>query len=145
MPTIHASCVRLGTRGVLIRGASGAGKSWLAGALVEDAERRGEAGVLVSDDRVHLTAEGGRLRATCPPGLEGLLEVRGLGIIRVPYEAAITVTHIIDIVPAGELERMPAERSFRTALEGVELPRLAVPTDIPYAVRLVTIALRNKP
>ncbi len=83
--TVHASAVLVGARAVLIRGPSGSGKSRLALELIE----AGRAGALrlvrlVSDDRVHLQAAGGRLLARPAETLAGLIEVRGAGHLRLP-------------------------------------------------------------
>jgi HPr kinase/phosphorylase len=84
-PTVHASAVLVGARAVLIRGPSGSGKSQLARQLIE---MRGN-GVaftrLVGDDRVHLEAANGRLLVRPADALAGLLEVRGVGLIRLDH------------------------------------------------------------
>ena len=87
-PTIHASAVLVGARAVLIRGPSGSGKSRLALALLHAAAQ----GLipfarLVADDRAHVEAAHGRLLVRPAEALAGLIEVRGLGIRRVPYRA----------------------------------------------------------
>ena len=87
LATIHASAVLTGARAVLIRGPSGAGKSRLALDLIE----AGRAGVLrfarlVGDDRVHVQTAAGRLLVRPAETLAGLIEVRGLGVLRLPYE-----------------------------------------------------------
>ena len=76
---LHASCVAVEGRGILVLGPSGAGKSALAIRLIALG-----AG-LVSDDRTLVVAEAGQLTATCPnPAMQGLIEARGLGILRAP-------------------------------------------------------------
>src|SRR5690606_10303186 len=63
-PSIHASCVLIGAKAVLIRGESGAGKSVLALQLMTAVQRGGLAFArLVADDRVLLEATHGRLLA----------------------------------------------------------------------------------
>ena len=85
--TVHASAVLVGARAVLIRGPSGAGKSRLALELIE-AARAGYLlfARLVADDRVHLEAVGGRLLVRPAEALAGLIEVRGVGILRLAHE-----------------------------------------------------------
>ena len=97
-PTVHASAVLVGARAVLIRGAPAAGKSALALRLI-GAARSGliPFARLVGDDRVHLEACHGRLLVRPAAALEGLLEVRGLGIRRLPYEPAAVVGLVVDL------------------------------------------------
>lgn len=72
----QATCVAIGGRGLLIEGEPGSGKSSLALALID----RGA--TLVGDDGVLLDPRGGRLWALPPPAIEGMLEIRNVGIVR---------------------------------------------------------------
>ena len=123
--TVHASAVLVGARAVLIRGPSGSGKSRLALELIESA-RSGSPlfARLVGDDRVHLQAAGGRLLVRPADTLAGLIEVRGLGILRLPHEPSAVVGHVVDLAAAAE--RLPDAQERRVVLEGISLPRLAV-------------------
>ena len=99
---IHASCLALGRAGqpfgapedagVLILGASGAGKSDLALRLIE----RGA--VLVADDRVDLFESDGRLWGSAPASLAGLLEIRGVGIIALPHRSETAISLAVELV-----------------------------------------------
>jgi len=124
-PTIHASAVLIGARAVLIRGPAGSGKSRLALALLE-AEHRGRLPFvrLVADDRVQVEAEHGRLLVRSVPALAGLIEVRGLGIRRVPYEPLALVGFLMDL--GAVAVRLPDSASQHAEIAGVSLPRLAV-------------------
>src|SRR5262245_60264340 len=97
-PTIHASAVLAGARAILIRGPAGSGKSRLALNLIQAASN-GKLifARLVADDRVHLEATHDRLIARPPAALAGLLEVRGLGIQRLPYEPMAVVSWVVDL------------------------------------------------
>ena len=125
-PTIHASAVLVGARAILIQGPSGSGKSRLAMALLDAAS----AGLipfarLVADDRCHLETAHGRLLVRPAPVLAGLIEVRGLGIRRVPHEPVAVVGTIVDLgVP--KTSRLPSDASRETVVGDVKLPRLAV-------------------
>jgi HPr kinase/phosphorylase len=123
--TIHASAVLTGARAVLIRGTSGAGKSRLALDLIE-AGRGGPLRFarLVGDDRVHVQAACGRLLARPAEALAGLIEVRGLGILRLPYEPSAVVGLVVDL--GANAERLPEAEERQVDIEGVSLPRLAV-------------------
>jgi HPr kinase/phosphorylase len=127
-PTIHASAVLVGAHAVLIRGPSGSGKSRLALNLISSADRQPLIFArLVADDRVHLQSVHGRLIARPPPVLAGLLEVRGLGVRRLPYEAMAVVSWVVDLA-AAKPERLPDSAAMQTMIEGIRLPRLAVAT-----------------
>jgi hypothetical protein len=140
--TVHASAVLVGPRAVLIRGAAGSGKSSLAFALL----RAGEPGALpftrlVGDDRVHLEATHGRLLVRPAEALGGLIEIRGLGIRRVPFEPVALLGLIMDL-GTTDAERLPAADAALAELAGVTLPRLGVaPGADP--ISLVFAALRT--
>ncbi|MEP9355292.1 HPr kinase/phosphatase C-terminal domain-containing protein [Xanthobacter sp. KR7-65] len=132
--SIHASCVAIGETGVLIRGPSGAGKSRLALRLILDPPRILPPAELVADDRVILTVEAGALVARPAPGLEGLIEVRGLGIRRMPHRPAVALRHVVDLM-AADAERMPSAEARRVMMEGVEISRL--PLNDPETAALI--------
>ncbi|MDO8975573.1 HPr kinase/phosphorylase [Reyranella sp.] len=122
---VHATCVALRAgrnwRGILLRGPSGAGKSDLALRLVEGGSR------LVADDQTALVRQGRGLVATPPGTLAGLLEVRGVGIVklgRAQLLARATIVLLVDLVPPDRIERLP-DRSRETLL-GVDLPVVAL-------------------
>jgi HPr kinase/phosphorylase len=125
-PTVHASAVLVGARAVLIQGPSGSGKSQLALALLEAAQ----SGTLpfarlVADDRAEIEALHGRLLVRPAPTLAGMIEVRGVGIRRVPYEAMAVVGLLVDLA-ATDAARMPESAWQNREIEGITLPRLAV-------------------
>lgn len=113
---LHAGCVAIGGRGVLIAGASGSGKSDLALRLID----RGHD--LVSDDYTELAILQGRLVARAPAAIGGKLEVRGVGLVerRALSEAAVCLLVDLDRSP----ERLP--EPARVTLAGVELPCVAL-------------------
>ncbi len=97
MPVLHATCVEWFGLGVLIRGKSGAGKSDLALRLID------AGAVLVADDQVLL--ENGI--ASAPARLQGLLEVRGFGIVKLPFAETTAIALTVDLCSADEIERLP--------------------------------------
>ena len=113
MKQVHATCIAIDGKGVLLRGPSGAGKSDLALRLIDGG------GVLVADDRVDLNATDGQLIASAPANLKGLLEVRGLGILQQEACTEIPVMLVVDVVPAGDVERMPEPEYAE--LHGIEI------------------------
>lgn len=101
--TIHASCVALGSRAVLISGASGAGKSALALQLMAMGAS------LVADDRTILTRRGDRLVASAPPAIHGLIEARGVGLLQAETVAQADVVLQVDL-DQTETARLPVMR-----------------------------------
>jgi HPr kinase/phosphorylase len=92
---MHGSCVSRDGDAVLVVGPSGSGKSDLVLRLLS----RGFE--LVADDQVDI-ADG---VASCPPELAGLLEVRGLGIVRLLYRAQARLVLVVEL--DGRADRMP--------------------------------------
>lgn len=124
--TVHASCVLVGRSAILIRGPSGSGKSRLALELIEvGGTGRLPPARLVADDRVRLFAANRRLLATVPESLRGKIEVRGLGIRRLPCEPLALVGLVVDLA-AVDAGRVPNDDSRSTAISGVKLSRLAI-------------------
>lgn len=138
--TEHATAVLVGAHAVLIRGPSGAGKSRLALELIQAAGGGHlRFARLVADDRVSLEAVNGRLVARAPDALAGLLEVRGVGILQLPYEACAIVGLVVDLAAAAE--RLPPPDQQQTEIAGIRLPRLAVAAGaaaLPTVLALLT-------
>lgn len=109
---------------MLIRGASGAGKSGLSEALIDEARARGLFARLVADDRVRLEARGGRLVARVPERIAGLIERRGQGIAETPHLAAAVLRLVVDLADAPA--RMPEPDDLLVLIAGVRLARLEV-------------------
>lgn len=106
----HCSVVDLAGTGVLIEGASGSGKTSLALGLLEAAARLGMAGMLVADDQVILTLVKGEFRARPPEPLRGLAELRGHGIIQLPFKPETTIGLVARLVGDDLVDRMPEPR-----------------------------------
>ena len=102
---LHASCVAMQGRGLLILGPSGSGKSGLALQLL------GLGADLVADDQTELAFEDGQLVACCPVMLRGLIEARGVGILRAPSVDSAAV-HLVADLSQTETERLPPHRSM---------------------------------
>ncbi|MGB0681756.1 MAG: HPr kinase/phosphorylase [Magnetovibrionaceae bacterium] len=98
---VHGTALCFDGRGVLLRGASGSGKSDLALRLMQRGFH------LIADDRVDVQVLGGEVIASPPTPLEGLLEVRGLGIFKGPFVAYHALHLVIDLVAANRIERLP--------------------------------------
>ncbi|WP_346764196.1 HPr kinase/phosphorylase [Caulobacter sp. SLTY] len=119
--------------GALIEGPSGIGKSDLALRCLE------AGATLVADDRVLAWTDQGRLWGRAPDPLAGLMEVRGVGIVRRPALASCPIALIIDCQPrAAAVERMPRE-AFAERL-GVRLPvRPLWPFEPAAATKLLSL------
>lgn len=137
-PTIHASAVAVGGNGVLVRGASGSGKSSLILRLMALAP---DTTALVADDRVHLAADQGRLVATVPPAIAGKLEVRGVGIVTRAYVSPVAITLVVDLLPLADCPRLPTDRDAVATIEGVTVRRIALPIGQSDAAERVQAAL----
>lgn len=121
--------------GVLFRGLPGAGKSDLALRFID------AGAMLIADDRVVLARTGDGVTAAAPDAIAGRLEVRGLGIVTLPYAAATPVRLVIDLVSDRLVERLPT--AAETVLLGEAVPVLelapfeaSTPAKIRMALRL---------
>ena len=129
--TIHASAVLIGPKAALIRGPAGSGKS----RLIWDVLQAAASGALpfarlIGDDRVMAETHAGRLLVRTVPALAGMLEIRGLGIRRLPFEAMAAVGLVVDLA-AEDAARLPGRDAEKAAIGGVSLPRLAVAAGMP--------------
>lgn len=132
---IHATAVLLGATGVLLRGASGAGKSLMALDLIERSRACGLDAALIADDRVLLEARGGELIARPHPAIAGRIEVRGTGVGRIDHAAEGVIRLVADLLSEGEIaqDRCPEADARRALLCGLSVPRVALPAVAPSA------------
>ncbi|KGD95601.1 serine kinase [Rhizobium sp. YS-1r] len=123
---IHATAIVIGTRGILLTGASGSGKSMLAFACIAAAKRQAAFAALVADDQVLVSRYGDYLVATRPETIAGLIELRGSGIARVESLPAAALDVAIKVVALSESDRLPPENE-RFAIAGLgELPLVRI-------------------
>lgn len=115
---LHASCVSLCGRGILLLGASASGKSDLALRLIQNGA------MLVADDQVKLESQNQQLLARPPAKLEGLLEVRGVGIMRMPYLRETGLALAVRLVPPDEVDRLP--EAYFEEHAGIRIPGIAL-------------------
>lgn len=123
---VHASCVAVPrpdepARGVLIRGPAGAGKSALSLRLAA------LGATLVSDDQTVLWRDDDSLLAAAPEALSGVIEARGVGLMRVPAAREARLGLVVELErpaaagsPPQSRPRLP-ERGYTHVL-GVSLP-----------------------
>lgn len=117
---IHASAFAYAGMGCLLLGASDSGKSRLV------AEALIHGGQLIADDRVQLDARDGMLIASAPAALAGVLELRGLGLIRAENVVKAHPLHLVVELAAESMERLP-EPQTRDYLD-IQVPYLRLST-----------------
>jgi len=131
---VYATAIAIDGRAVLLRGPSGAGKSDLALRLID------EGAGLVADDQVELRRAGERILVSAPATIAGLIEVRGIGILRVETVTEATLAMLVDLLPSPGFERLPETR-FEEVL-GLAVPTIRLlPFEASAAAKL-RLALR---
>ncbi len=130
--TLHASCVALDGRAVLITGISGSGKSDLSLRLLD----RGF--TLVSDDQTIVKKVGAKLIASAPATISGKLEIRGVGIVDMETVKDVCVALLVQLT--SDVQRLPDDSRERPIL-GVNLPLVSVDAMTASAASKVALAL----
>jgi HPr kinase/phosphorylase len=115
---LHATCVALDGRGILLTGGSGVGKSDLALRLID----RGA--TLVADDGVMIETNGDQLLARPGPNIAGQIEVRGIGILTLPFADRVPLALCVALDLA--VPRLPDEQPPTRMIEEVSLPLIAL-------------------
>ncbi len=134
---IHASCVAVGRHGVLLLGKSGSGKSDLALRLID------QGAVLVADDRTILFVEKGALHARSPESIRGLIEVRGLGIVRFPVRAKARIALAVRL--GRQAARLPGRCFYHVPAAlapSVQVPEILLDANHASATAIIHAALR---
>jgi HPr kinase/phosphorylase len=144
---VPGTSVALGRRAALLRGDSRAGKSDLAlrfMALPGGGELKPH---LVADDQVWVAHRGdGSLAVSAPETIAGKIEVRGLGIVTVPFLAEARLVLVCDLVNGKDVPRMPAEPWERTVIAGVAVPVLRLdPFELSAPLKLKMALLLAAP
>jgi len=135
MEQIHATCIDLGGKGVLLRGPSGSGKSDLALRLIDGGAR------LVADDRTNLALRDDAVIATAPDEIAGKMEVRGLGIVAVDSLPETALALVADLVDPANIERIPKPASVE--LQGLSLPLIRLAPFEASAPAMLRAALNS--
>lgn len=127
--TLHATTVCLNGRAVLIRGASGSGKSGLALRLI------GLGAGLVADDRTRLWRDADTIMADAPAAIRGRIEARGVGLLKCPAAGPAPLALIVDL-DRSETDRLPPAR--HEDVMGLPLPVIgkSEQTHFPAAIAL---------
>jgi serine kinase of HPr protein (carbohydrate metabolism regulator) len=119
---------------VLLRGPSGSGKSDLAFRLIADGA------TLICDDQVELEKRHERVYAGPVGEIRGLIEVRGVGLLRVPVAAVSPLALVVDLVAREEVPRLPPEETVD--ILGIALPLLRLHAFDASAVAKLRAAMR---
>jgi HPr kinase/phosphorylase len=135
MIRVHGTAVAIEGEGVLLRGPSGSGKSDLALRLIDAGAR------LVADDQTELTPAAHGLVARAPAAIAGQMEVRGIGILRVPTVSSAPLRLVVDLVTPERVERLPEPR-FCEYLQ-CSLPLLALAPFEASAAAKIRLALAS--
>ena len=131
---VHGTAVAIEGRAVLLRGPSGSGKSDLALRLIDAGAR------LVADDQTELARVGERILVRPPATIVGLIEVRGIGILRLDPLMEAPLAMLADLVQPETVERLPMPRL--EPVLGLDLPLIALaPFEVSAQAKL-RLALR---
>ncbi len=138
MTLIHANCFRFNQKAILLRGKPGSGKSDITLRAIEEANAS-----LIADDQVKLHVQDHKIFASAPRSLAGLLEIRGLGFLKLPYIEKSEIGLIVDLV---ESELIPAfaQENYET-LDGISLPCIKLDTNMPSIIHILKLASNNIP
>lgn len=108
MKNVHGSSLVYEGKGILILGKSGSGKSSLCLKLIKS-----EGAILISDDRTEMRVAGERIFMHSPSEIAGLLEVRGLGVVKVDFIREHRLNLVIELVDnIDDVVRMPKEEYY---------------------------------
>ncbi|MBO9400057.1 HPr kinase/phosphatase C-terminal domain-containing protein [Shimia sp. R9_3] len=130
---LHGSCVADGGRAVLIRGASGRGKSSLALQMMAYGAK------LVADDQTIVRRDGAALWVSAPETTRGLIEARGVGILRAEIAEIAQLQLVVDL-DQTEVDRLPHPRHARILEQDVPL---LWSVDAPYFAAALLQMLRH--
>jgi serine kinase of HPr protein (carbohydrate metabolism regulator) len=134
---IHATLVQLQGKGILLTGKSGSGKSDLALRLIENKGAK-----LIADDMVEICEQNGKIIGCVPQNLSGLLEVRGVGIVKYPYLESSAVDMFVALQDTPEkVDRMPI--IAKEVILGLEINKIDLYAKENSAPEKIVAALRK--
>ena len=131
---MHSTSVVIDDNGVLILGDSGSGKSDLALRLIDSGA------TLISDDISICRKSSNNIYLHCPPEIKGLLEVREIGIITVPFVERIKLRLVVNL-KSNNNERFPKDSSFR--ILGIKIPLINIEGKNSSAVAKIKVKLNE--
>ncbi len=143
--TLHGVFLNVRGIGVLLRGASGVGKSELALELLTRGHR------LIADDAADFSYQKNQVIGRCPPILKGFIEARSLGIVNVRRlygERALSASAVLDLVITLDapqtieetgMERLSGRRGQCEVL-GVMIPEVSIPIRLGHNLAVLVEA-----
>ena len=131
---LHATSVALEDNGVAIFGESGSGKSDLALRLIDSGA------TLISDDITLFSKSQRGIDLFSVEKTRGLLEVRQIGIITVPYIDGINLKLIVQLTDSN-VERVPTKKN--TKFLGSKLPKIEINGKNSSSVAKIKIKLNE--
>jgi serine kinase of HPr protein (carbohydrate metabolism regulator) len=133
---IHGTCVALGGTAAVLTGRPGSGKSDLALRFIHETPAELDP-ALVADDQVFVTERDGRLIARVPDTIAGRIEIRGVGIVPLPYRAEAEIRLFVDLVRREDVPRLPPEPLPSRILHNIAIPVIALaPFEASAALKL---------
>jgi HPr kinase/phosphorylase len=133
---VHATAVAIAGSAVLLRGPSGSGKSDLALRLIDAGAR------LIADDQIEIWRDGEALLVRARASIAGLIEARGVGILKVDALPMARLALIADLVAPQHVERLPepcSETIFSLAIPLVAIAPFEA--SAPVKLRLALAAI----
>ena len=113
---MHSTAISLNGDGILIKGPSGSGKTDLALRLIESG------GKLISDDQVVIKRKAKKLFLSSPKELNGLMQLSGIGIVKVDYVENIPLELVVKLQPFKVLDPFPINK--QEVIEDFSIPAL---------------------
>ena len=120
----HGTAIKVGDTGLIFVGPPGSGKSSLALQTLFSARIAGYFAALVSDDQIFLDVADGKVHASAPPSIAGMIELRGSGIGRVKSIPDAVLHYAVRLVDVHAENRIPEENQYWKAEGDIRLPML---------------------
>jgi serine kinase of HPr protein (carbohydrate metabolism regulator) len=134
MDQFHATAVAYYGSGILIRGPSGSGKSDLALRLIDDDAD------LIADDRVVIKVVGKELRLSPPESISGLIEVRGIGVVKIKTVRDIPLCLVVELELSNQTKRMPEIKE--ETIKDISIPIISINAFESSSLAKIKIVLR---
>jgi serine kinase of HPr protein (carbohydrate metabolism regulator) len=134
---IHGTAITVGGIGLVFVGPSGSGKSALAFDCLAEARLLGLKAGLVGDDRLLVSLVDGKVLASGPLPIRGLIELRYCGIVALECVLNAELQYAICPVVADENARLPADNERHILVHDIALPMIRVPSWSRFPLSLI--------